>query len=169
MDAGGPGWIQPTVPRPTRTPYLPRRTWLPLSLLTALALSYPQSEPTQGLCPPAGGPLHAVPAQPQHGGPFMKLPLKSQRWGICSQKVEGWSCSCAVAVGPPGGRAKGQFSICLPSNLRGGPACGPQPLSQQPSAPANCQGLWLVLPPGRQRPGRQELARGPQLLKEHSL
>lgn len=154
MVAGGPGWIQPTVPRPTRTPYLPRGTWLPLSLLTALALSYPQSEPTQGLCPPSGGPLHTVPAQPQPGGPFMTLPLKAQRWGICSQKVEGWSCSCAVAVGPPGGRAKGQFSTCLPSNLRGRPclrATAPVPAAVSP---------WqlpgpLACPPSRETKTRQ--------------
>lgn len=155
MVAGGPGWTQPIVPRPTRTPYLPRGTWLPLSLLTALALSYPHSEPTRGLRPLSGGPLHTVPAQPQPGGPFMTHPLKAQRWVICSQKVEGWSCSCAVAVGPPGGRAKGQFSTRLPSNLRGGPACGPQPRpsSRQPLATARASGL-SSLPGDKDQAGR---------------
>ena len=69
--------------------------------------------------------------------------------GNLSRKVGSWNCSWGGGgvggegqgreVGASGGQANGQLSTLFTQQLKGRP-CLPQPVSQQPSAPANRQG-----------------------------
>lgn len=90
----------------------------------------------------------------------MKVLLKVWRWGCHFQRARRpelllWGGESSAASWA---RLRATSLHCLPSNLRGHPAGWQQPLPQHLSSPAKCQGSWLGLPPGRQRPGRQKQA-----------